>query len=364
MDPNLGSIRAVVAIVCLGGAWGLAACDSPAPPGAPSPTPTSAPRPASPTSFTVTGPAAIAPGGSGQFQALLTSSDGTTTDVTSTAEWIVNDRRILQLTGPGTFVGRERGESWVKARFNRIDWDFRIRVLEDGTFKFSGRVVERFAGHDVGVNATLEVLEGTGAGMREGTADGWFNFFGVAGTIRVRVTADGYGTEEFGQVVGDGASRAVVLVPRAGPLNLAGQWVLSTIVGTECQLRDDLRSREIPLDIQHAGSTFFEARAVGPNIAQAKPLAGQIDGQSITLSMPFSRPQDYDWPAGGVADYSVVQIDPVLGRVGIGGKVRLSLDGASASGEFDSGFDVQGPTSLLGFVTPCDTRGPATLRRR
>ncbi len=105
----------------------------------------------------ITGPASVPPDRTGNFNAFVHRSDGTTRDVTAEAQWLTRDQDILTVSPGGQATGRQRRETQINASIPGLQSTKTVFVLPDGTFKLSG--VVRTAGVPVGA-ARVEVTVG------------------------------------------------------------------------------------------------------------------------------------------------------------------------------------------------------------
>jgi len=235
----------------------------------------------------VSGPSSVAPGTTAQFTATADYTDGSTEDVTTSVLWGSSSPSTLLAPqfGFGTATARARGESVLTATYQVTSPGLQVLVLEPGTFKISGSVTE--SGSPVLRGATVEVTDGIGAGLKTGTnASGRYALYGVAGNIRLRVSALGYVSTIREMVVGN--SEAVSdfnMAPEASPVDLRGKWTLTLSAATECsdKLSDDARVRTFDTTVAQAGAQLvvtMENPSTGPVI---RPPAVMAD-KKLTLT--------------------------------------------------------------------------------
>jgi hypothetical protein len=167
------------------------------------PTPPVGPSPPSraATGVRIEGPASIAPGASAQYRLIASFDDGSTGDVTSQATWTTSNASVLTVSPGGMVRGTSRGESALSARYSNRTTHVYVLVLEDGTYRVTGRVTESGGGLS---GARVEVVAGTGAGLTATTGSGGsYALYGLAGTVQIEVVLDGFEKETRTIVVAD-----------------------------------------------------------------------------------------------------------------------------------------------------------------
>jgi hypothetical protein len=180
----------------------------------------------------LTGPASIAPGGTGQYTATAFYTDGSSHDRTSLASWRSNNLAIITLSPGGVAAGRERGETSISASFGgRTATKSGVMVLPDGTFRVRGAV--RDAGFGL-TGARVEVTEGAATGLATMTSGGSYSLYGLAGDVEITVTRGGYQpVEQRFQVTGHQTQNFDLAL--AGPRDvLQGTYTMRARVADEC----------------------------------------------------------------------------------------------------------------------------------
>ncbi|HXG71035.1 MAG TPA: hypothetical protein VNJ04_10560 [Gemmatimonadaceae bacterium] len=139
---------------------------------------------------------------------------------------------MLQISSTGLATGLARGESLLSARFAGLSAGGRMFVLPKGTFRITGTTRENgLALANVAVTATsgsgevLTTLSGT---------NGNFALYGVAGSVVLRTTKEGYadGTNQI-----DVAAHTTVnlsLVPAKPRTDYRGTYTLSVTAAGPC----------------------------------------------------------------------------------------------------------------------------------
>jgi hypothetical protein len=179
------ALTAVVALV-----FPLMSCNK----GPTSPAPGVGPAgPVAVTNFKLVAPAAIAPGESVQLIANAIKSDGSVENVSRQVVWAIGSgtaSSVLSLSDRGVATGGDRGEAVVTARFDDRSAEAIIFVLPKGTFRLAGIVSASNVGLE---NVTVTVTSGVAAGLTSVTDFyGHYFLYGVAGSVHVRASKDGY----------------------------------------------------------------------------------------------------------------------------------------------------------------------------
>jgi hypothetical protein len=158
------------------------------------PTSPSTPTSPSPVRLEISGPARIEPGQFGQFTATATLTDGTQQDYTGKVTWFGYPLAIVSVDHAGRATGVAVGKGTVAATTNQgqpcCSATAAVVIMPANTFQLTGRVLESGLGL---AGARVSVTSGTGTGFNAMTDDdGNYALYGVAGSIQVTVTDQGY----------------------------------------------------------------------------------------------------------------------------------------------------------------------------
>jgi hypothetical protein len=203
------------------------------------------------TGIRVEGPASIPPGGSAQYRAIESFSDGTTADATSRVGWSSSSSRVLSVTPQGVATALSRGEAQIRVSGSA---GLRVFVLEPGTYRINGIVM--ISGVPV-TGARVSVAAGTGAGLSAVTeAAGTYALYGVGGEVELDVTADGFQRLTQAAVVNAHATVDFSLRPAADDAPLAGEWQLTFLASPACGtgLPDGVTVRTYGAAVTQAGA--------------------------------------------------------------------------------------------------------------
>jgi hypothetical protein len=176
-------------------AVGLWACggSSGTPASATAPTPTPAPT-AAPTltAVTVTGDAPSI-GGTAQFSATASLSNGIIQTVTSQAAWQSSNGSVATVASGGLVTAIGAGEADISASYQNVSGQRHVSVARP-TFTVSGMVVDTTSNSPLS-GVQLTIVDGTNGGKSATSSNGNYALTGVLpGSFSVSATATGYNT--------------------------------------------------------------------------------------------------------------------------------------------------------------------------
>ena len=249
----------------------------------------SAKAPATLRSLTVSGPQEMAPGTNAQFTVNGRYSDDSTKDVSATASWSALPTNVLRSTGGGRVEALTGGDAQVFVSFDRQFTSFRVLVIPPGTFKLSGRITDSSGGIE---NVEVRVLSGTGAGLAAKTDFGGnYRLYGVAGDVRVSVSAPGYVPQEIGATVTSHTTRNFALTTSSTSVDVSGQWTMTFRTSSACSSNwsPELRQREIAANVSKQ-DTRLNIRFVGPAVVTSfgsGQSSGRIAGTAFSMTLAY-----------------------------------------------------------------------------
>ena len=171
----------------------LAACDKP--PIQPiQPTPPAQPGGGQPqgrlSTLEIAVPLTIAIGESVQLTSRGRYADGSSRDVTSQVTWTPGHPDVLSVSSTGRATGQASGEANISATLDQV-WAGQggVIVVPAGTFRLSGNVMDERSPVS---GVTVTVLLGRGETLTTTASAGFFQFYGVAGDIEVRISKPGF----------------------------------------------------------------------------------------------------------------------------------------------------------------------------
>lgn len=303
------------------------ACDSP-----------SRPSPPALRELVITGPPQVAPGTTAQFTATARYSDGSSEDVTSRVSWRSSKPNVLQISN-GTAQGISRGEAAITVLLTRASKSTSVIVLEFGLYRLAGRLSEsggRVAG------AQVEVISGTGTGLQT-TSDvnGSYALYGVAGPIRLRLSAVGFEERLQDVTVSSHTQQDYELKLLFPSLDVSGAWKLTLKASPQCSgtLPEATREREFTVTI-----TQTESRLVlnpsSPTLNRQYAIDGKIYSDVVIVNLWYD---DY------YGDYSLLDRVSPTDWVGIRGVLQGTAHASSIEGSFTGAFDYYLTTANMTF---------------
>jgi hypothetical protein len=258
------------------------------------------------TAVQVTGPARLSPGERAQYVAIATYSDGSSRDVSSIATWSpANPSAVLYFGAPGRAVGVRAGEATVFTRIGVVEGRTPVLVLERGTFKLAGRIVETSDRPLEGIS--VDVLSGIGFGRRAtANSQGEYALYGVAGPIQLRVSGEGFGPQLRDTIVtADSSAEHFILSPaEPAAASIGGDWTMTLRPSATCSVApgEVAKGRSYLVTIHQTG-TGLTYTIGGPTVtAHTRQYnTGALFGSHVRLQ--FIGDTDYgDWSSGSIVD--------------------------------------------------------------
>ncbi len=346
-----------------------AACDDP--PVGPARPSTNPPvgLPAQPTltHLELTGQTTIAPGATAELTVMAVFSDRTRTDVTSTAQWSINDSRFVTSLGQGRYQGVANGEGHVNVRYSTRSAGREIVVVPDGTFRVTGRILEEDGVTPVG-NAHIRVRDVDGTGPHTNAdASGYYRLYGVKRSIDLVVTREGYVDTEQKNLTISTHTSVNVMLPAPGPrLKVDGAYTV-TFDWSSCvsAFRNEFRHRVYSAVVKQSEAEI-EVRFTEPEFVHNSANRGDLmEGRVGPSGMHLFADSGYYYAyyGAGSAPY-LTELLPDNHRLVSWGTVFLTQSGNRFSGA------IQGGAALYRRVGQNDTylggcnSGTVTFERR
>jgi len=143
----------------------------------------------------------VAPGETAQFRAIANFDDGSHRDVTDEATWSSSNDNYLSATGSGQVTGQKPGTAAVIADIplpNAYHAAEEVIVIAPGTYVLFGQVFESRDPPGAVDGAFVTVMTGTTQGQSVAVQGlGGYRLYGLAGPTKLRVSKDGYRTQEL-----------------------------------------------------------------------------------------------------------------------------------------------------------------------
>ena len=322
----------------------VVACDNGTPSG-PSGGPSGSPTAEAPTAVRIEGPAAVAPGTSVQYRLLASFSDGRTEEVTSRTRWSTGNSSVLTVNSSGVVQANSRGESALDGAYANRSAHVYVLVLEDGTYRLTGRVTESGGGLP---GARVDVLGGTGAGLSATTAfNGSYALYGVANEVLIEARLDGFERTRRAIVVSGNTTADFTLRPTVAPTDLNGNWRLTLSAASSCApaVPEDAATRSYDAAIEQTG-TFFRIGLKSPSVSKDEVrLEGTVIDRRLTVLLPHD---DFYYAVYGFRYYSLVEILGPTRILAVAGTARGERVGAAVLGTLDGDFSLYGAGDASG----------------
>jgi hypothetical protein len=304
-----------------------------------------------PSSITVTGPAEVAPGATGDYKATEHYADGSTRDITSTVSWTSFSNAVIRHIGSGRFQGVASGETRVNASFSGKSSSTAVLVLPAGTYKLSGTVKDSFGGVEA---VTVQVVSGTGTGLSARTSSGGtYRLYGVSGVVQLRASAAGYHSRDFTATVNGHTVQNVEIDSDGTSFDVAGEWTFAIGTSSACSSSwpEAARRREATAVIRQQ-ATRLHVQFTSPSIAPTYESQGRIMGTEFSLTIYY----DYYYGSHGFLD-RLSQTEWVAASGTITGQASQS----TITGTFNGSIEYYASGSP---PRTCAADGPVEFRRK
>jgi hypothetical protein len=253
-------------------------------------------------------------------------------DVTANATWYPSDNGKAppaSFTSPGVVQAANAGEIDLFANYGNKNGSLHLLVVPDGTYKLSGTVLES-SGRAVG-GVGIDVLAGTGTGLHAITnMSGIYALYGVAGTVRVRASDDGFAPQTRDVIVtSDASADPFTLTPLETPADMSGAWTMTLTPSAGCSAGypDIARGRSYQVTFTQQG-TGLKLNVSGPTLKvynQGEDY-GTVFGSQLQFVLIGDT--DYgDWSSADIID----QLSPTE-NLQFDGTIRGTIAGSQVSG--------------------------------
>jgi hypothetical protein len=273
----------------------------------------------------------IPPGQTVQLTATARFSDGSTRDVTSEANWTSSQENVAFVSG-GAVTGARLGRTVIRANFHSGGSTSMTIVIEpNGTFILKGRVTEPVG---VGVSgAGVEVLSGPPSQVTT-NSDGFYELFGMAGTLILRVFKTDYFDEKRTVTMSADQSLDVEITPRAAPADVAGTYGVTFTASASCTtFPAELKTRTYMARIDQNGVLLLTTLSGASFETKRNTFPGRVLGNTVTLNIGTDG--FYDYAYYGATLREVLPSGQILG---ISGTMTAAVTPQSISGPLTGRF--------------------------
>ena len=253
-----------------------------------SPIPTGSTPTAFVSSFVIQGPTpTIGPGETGQVKAVARFSDGTERDVTADAVWSSTQAQIATVEG-GLITGRALGRTSIRATYQSRNAVLNIVIRPAGTFIVNGTVREP---GPLNVDAATVTVVGSPAGPVTTNFSGFYELFGVVGTVTIRVSKAGYLDLTTTVTVTGDQRLDLDITPAVNPTNVAGAYGVTLTISPACNaVPDEHKKRTYTATIQQTGARLQIQLSDAKFVPERPPaeknrFEGKVVGNTVTFDL-------------------------------------------------------------------------------
>ena len=285
----------------------------------------------------------IPPGQTAHLIATAGYNDGSVRDVTGQTTWTSSQPNVASVSA-GTVTGVGLGATEIRANFERWSSSMSLVVEPNGTFILTGKIT---APVGVGVSgATVEVISGPPNQVTT-NSNGFYQLFGVAGTVTVRVSKTDYFDEMRTVTMSADRTLDVEITPRAAPADVAGTYRATFTAAASCASPPaELKTRTYTARIDQDGVRLLITLSGASFVTAKNTFQGGVFGNTVTFNIGSDGFYDYAYYGA-----TVRELLPSGQILGILGTVTATATPQSISGPISGRFTVTLKTD--GFVTYC-----------
>ena len=286
------------------------------------------------------GQTTLAPGATSEFTLIAVFTDGTRTDVTSSAQWSTRSSTYATSLGQGRISAIAVGDTFLDARYSNRNTSREIIIVPDGTFRVTGRILEEDGVTPV-ANAHIRVRDADAAGPQtDADVSGYYRLYGVKRNIDLVVTREGYVDTERKNLTIDRHTAVNIVLPLMGPrLKVDGTYTV-TFDWSNCAsgFPTDLRHRVYSAVIKQSEAEI-EVRFTEPGFVHNTANRGDLmEGRVGPSGMYLFADSGYYYAYYGAASSPfLTELLPGDLRLVTWGSAFLTQSGNRFSGAMDGG---------------------------
>ena len=242
----------------------------------------------------IIGPSSVAPGQSAQLNAIAHRSDGTTADVTATANWRSSRAAVLSISASGLATGQANGDAVVSVSVpGGRSASREILVLPSGTYRLVGLVGESDSPTSPVVGAQVDVVGGLPGLSTMTGPDGRYRLYGVPAVAEMRVTKAGYEPAVQRLSLSDHQTQNFTLALSAARVNLAGTYTLTISAPAECldKLPQEVWTRRYTATVTQSGPvldvSLSGAAFVLDDTGKGDRFRGRIEPGRVVFTLAY-----------------------------------------------------------------------------
>jgi hypothetical protein len=298
-------------------------------------------------------PSTVAPGESVRIRVFARYSDGSEKDVTADASWTSTQAAIATVEAGVVTGGQTVGRVSILASYEGRTVAARLVTQPSGTFVLDGTVTE--PGPFILAEATVAIVGGSHRVMSSGS--GFYEMFGVSGTVAVRASKQGYLDETRTLTVTEDQRLDLLLRPVIPPASIGGTYRMTVTIGPSCDvIPDEYRTRIYTAAIEQTGPrlriVLSDANFTGTGAALKNAVDGTVRGSTVSLQWGSYNYYYYSTSAG------TLEILPGGQVLGITGVIEVQA-GQTMSGDFLGWFALRESNRL----NSCHAPGTIVMRR-
>jgi len=250
--------------------------------------------------------------------------------VTSQATWTSSQANVATVSA-GAVTGAALGRTVIRVNFERGSFSMVILIEPDGTFILKGKVTEPVG---VGVDgAAVEVLSGPPSKVTT-NSDGFYELFGMAGTLILRVFKTDYFDEKRTVTMSADQSLDVEITPRAAPADVAGTYRVTFTASASCtNFPAELKTRTYTARVDQNGVLLLTTLSGASFETKRNTFPGRVLGNTVTLEVGTDG--FYDYAYYGATLREVLPSGQILG---ISGTMTAAVTPQSISGPVTGRF--------------------------
>jgi len=287
-----------------------------------------------PSSLVMQGPlpASVGPGDTAQLTVIARFIDGTERNVTADATWASTQPQIASVNA-GVITGKALGRTVIRATYSNRSTSLTIVVEPAGTFIVSGFIVE--PGSISVPLATVAVLASPTYQVTA-SSTGFYELFGLSGTVMLRVSKPGYVDENPTFTVTDNKKYDVQIRPITPPAPIAGIYRMTLTISPSCSIvPDDQKTRTYTATIGQDNARLkvqlSDANFVSDRNGTKNTFTGQESASTVT----------FNWGDSYYVYYYGATVQEILSggqTLGIWGTMVGSAAAQTISGNLAGGF--------------------------
>ena len=276
-------------------------------------------------------PPTVGPGESARLKAIGRYSDGSEKDVSADATWTSSQTRIATVAA-GVITGQALGRVTISARFESRTASLRVVIQPAGTFILSGNITEP-GPINVG-SATIAV----GSNQVTSNTGGFYELFGVSGTVSVRAGKPGYFDETRALTVTENQRLDLQIRPVLAPTSIAGNYRVTLTISSACaSIPAEHKTRTYTAAIEQSSARvrvqLRDANFGANSRGEAKNVfEGKVIGNTVT----------FEWGTGSnyyyyYDDLAILEVLSSTQTLGIWGRMEAQV-APTISGNLVGGF--------------------------